>query len=326
MMLIRWLINQVTAAGRAWQQFWFLPAEPHTLAVVRIFAGAMLFYTHLVWSLDLNSFLGTDGWLPNELAREMHRDGYALSYLWFVESPTLLWTLHLAGLVVFALLTVGLFSRVMAVLAWMITVSYCQRLSGAFFGLDQVNSMLAMYLMLGPCGAVYSVDRWRADRAGQGEPGTFISANLAVRLMQVHLCIIYLFGGISKMRGQFWWDGSAVWYAVANLEYQSVDMTWLIYSPFLTALLTHLTIFWETFYCVLIWPRRTRPIILAMAVAVHGGIAACLGMITFGLAMLIANVAFVPPSVVREVVSWLPRGRGVSAELSVVGRRTQPER
>ena len=122
------------------------------------------------------------------------------------------------------------------------------------------------------------------------------------------LCIIYLFGGIDKARGELWWDGSAVWFAIANLEYQSLDLTWLVDQTWLVALLTHVTLFWETFYPVLIWPRLTRPIFLAMAVAVHGGIALALGMATFGLVMIIANLAFVSPLLVERVAA-APFGR-----------------
>lgn len=282
-----------TAAG--WVTFWFRPRLPHTLAVMRILTGTMLFYTHLVWGFDSQAFLAVDGYLPLDIAREMHRGGYAFSYLWFIESATLLAVAHYLALLVLALFTAGLFTRVTSVLAWLITISYCQRLNGAFFGLDQVNAMLAMYLMLGPSGAVYSVDAWWARRgSGAASVVPSVTANLAIRLLQVHLCVIYLFGGISKMRGQMWWDGSAVWYALTNAEYQSMDLTWLGEYPLLIAFLTHVTIFWETFYCVLVWPKQTRGIVLALAVAVHGGIALFLGMITFGLAMLIANVAFVP--------------------------------
>jgi hypothetical protein len=69
--------------------------------------------------------------------------------------------------------------------------------------------------------------------------------------------------------------------------------------------LTHITVLWETFYCFLIWPKLTRPVCLAMAVGVHLGIAVCLGMPTFGLAMLIGNLAFVPPETVRAAGGWL---------------------
>ncbi len=290
-------------SAELWDRFWFTPRAPHTLAVIRILAGMMLFYTHLVWSFDLLAFLGPHSWITADLSQQLHQGTWAWSYLWYVESPVVLWALHLAALVVFAMFTVGCCTRVTAVLAWFITLNYCHRLTGAMFGLDQVNTMLAMYLMIGPAGAVYSLDHWWQRRRGTASSVTgSISGNIAIRLIQLHLCVIYLFGGIGKMRGESWWDGMAVWFAVANYEYQSLDMTWLAEWPILIAVLTHITVFWETFYCALVWHRVTRPIMLAIAVAVHGGIALFLGMITFGTAMLIANLAFVSSETVSGLV------------------------
>ena len=298
-------------AVQAWDRFWFTPAAPHTLAAIRVLGGAMLFYTHLVWGLKLDAFLGPNAFIDNATALKLQDGWYSWSYLWYIESPALLWTLHIGALLVFAMLTLGLFTRVVSVLACAITLAYCHRLHGALFGLDQVNAMLAMYLMLAPCGEVYSLDRWlRLKRAGEWlVPRSFVSTNIAIRLIQLHMCVIYLFGGISKLRGQLWWDGSATWGAVANLEYQSLDLTWLAYYPWLIAVMTHVTVFWETFYCFTVWPKWSRPITLAMAVVVHGGIAIGLGMVTFGTAMIIANMAFVSPRLVEAAVDLLARRR-----------------
>ena len=297
--------------ARGWDQFWFTPAQPHTLALIRILGGAMLLYTHAVWTLDLDAFLGPHSWLSANtvalLNQEPSGKSYAWSYLYWTSSPALLWTLHLAALAVFFLLMIGLFSRVMAILACLITLSYCHRLTGTLFGLDQINAFIAMYLTLGACGAAFSVDCWLARRRGEEPPPPAIGTNIAVRLLQIHMCVIYLFGGIGKMRGETWWDGSALWFAFASLEYQSIDMTWTVRHRWLLALLTHLTVFWETFYCFLVWPRLTRPLCLALAVLVHGGIGICLGMQTFGLAMIVANLAFLSPETVRAVVTWLCR-------------------
>jgi len=305
-------VNQwLSLLVRQWQEFWFTPAAPHTLALIRILGGAMLFYAHLVWGKNLLAFLGPHAWVDRETAQLFNRElygGWALSYLYYVESPVLLWILHIAALAVFGLLTVGLWTRVTSILACIITISYCHRLVGTQFGLDQVNALLATYLAIGPCGAVYSLDRYLATRRGASLPvETSIAGNIAVRLIQVHMCVIYLFGGLSKARGATWWDGTAVWLALANYEYQSLDMTWMVQFPFVIALASHVTVFWETFYCVLIWPRATRPIFLAMAVAVHLGIALFLGMPTFGLAMIIANLAFVPPEMVESIVARMLR-------------------
>lgn len=291
-----------------WDRFWFTPVDPATLSLIRVFAGAMLLYTHGVWSLKLESFFGADGWLMPDAVHEFHREMHTWSYFWWLRTPGQLWGAHLAAIVVFAMLTVGLFSRVVAPLAAIATLSYIQRVPGALFGLDQINALLAIYLCLGPCGARYSFDHWLAKRRGVGlvavEPS--IAANIAIRLIQLHMCVIYLFAGTSKLMGLAWWNGFAMWLALGNYEYQSLDMTWLAHWPRTVSLLSHVTIFWETFYCLLIWSKRWRPVMLILAILLHMGIAICLGMMTFGLVMLIGNLAFVSPLLVQRMLA----GRG----------------
>ncbi|MEK6249700.1 MAG: HTTM domain-containing protein, partial [Planctomycetales bacterium] len=228
---------------------------------------------------------------------------YYWSHLLWIESPATLWIAHLAALAVMAMLVVGFFSRTCAVLTFLITVSYMHRATGALFGLDQINVMLAMYLMVGPCGARYSIDRWLASRKqGNAPVADSVAGNIAIRLIQIHMCVIYFFAGTRKLMGDTWWDGSAMWYSIANYEYQSVDMTWLVAWPMAIAVLTHVTILFEVSYCVLIWNRLTRPVMLTLAVVLHLGIAMCMGMATFGLAMLIGNLAFISSPLVRAVV------------------------
>jgi hypothetical protein len=316
---------------KAWNEFWFEPTDPATLGLVRICTGAMLFYTHLVWSLDLTAFFGPQGWLSSEAVRQLQADTYTWSYFWWLESPAALWSAHIAALVIFAMFTVGLFTRVVSVLAFIATLSYVGRVPGALFGLDQINVMLAMYLAVGPSGAAFSLDRWlKRRRAGVPLPvEPSWSANVAIRLIQIHMCIIYLFAGTSKLVGPAWWDGTALWMAMGNMEYHSLDMTWLANWPRLINLMTHVTIVWEVFYCALVWPRLTRPVVLLLAIPLHMGIAICLGMVTFGLVMLIGNLAFVSPSLVRSLVTWprLSQGRAGGRELGAgSGSLSKPQR
>jgi hypothetical protein len=180
------------AIAAGWNNFWFTPSLPHTLALVRICGGAMLLYTHAVWTLRLGDFLGPNSWLNAETSALLNRSpqgvNFAWSYLYYIESPGLLWGLHFAGLVVFAMLTVGWYTRVVAVLAWIISVSYVNRLMGTLFGLDQINVFIATYLMVGDSGGVWSVDRWLAGRcehwrnAGRSGP-CYAAQNTATRLL-----------------------------------------------------------------------------------------------------------------------------------------------
>jgi hypothetical protein len=100
-------------------------------------------------------------------------------------------------------------------------------------------------------------------------------------------------------------------------------MTWLASYPLLSALTTQVTVYWELFFCVLIWPRLTRPIMLALAVPVHLGIAVCMGMITFGLIMLVGCLSFVPSWLVRQ---WFERKVAVPPQDAQRPERTMRRR
>ncbi|MBA4016225.1 MAG: HTTM domain-containing protein [Pirellula sp.] len=304
------------AAGDGWNRFWFTPSDVATLALVRIGAGAMLFYTHFVWGLGFRDFLSPEGLLPRTTFDAYYgaNAGYAFTHLWMFRSPAALWTAHLAALAVFAMFAAGLFTRVTSILTCLLTLSYIHRLPLVLFGTDQLNAMLALYLALAPCGQAYSLDRWRAarkrERYGAGGPlpdaPPSTTANIAARLIQLHMCAIYFFAGIGKLQGDSWWAGYALWGAAANMEYRTVDLTWLAHVPVLMALLTQLTAYWELFFCVLIWPRLLRPLMLFVALALHLSIGICMGLMTFGLIMPIAVYAFVPPEWTRRLVERRP--------------------
>ena len=89
------------ASRDGWNRFWFTPSDPATLGLIRILAGAMLFYTHLIWSLDLESFFGPRGWVSPEALSHLPQRDYTWSYLFWIHSPAMLWTAHIAALVVF---------------------------------------------------------------------------------------------------------------------------------------------------------------------------------------------------------------------------------
>lgn len=316
-----WLADAIDG----WDRFWFTPRLPHALGLIRIATGLMLLYSQFVIALRLSDFLGDQAWVNNATIAALHRGDFgppdaARSYLWQLSSPSAIWLSHIVTMAASTCLAAGFLTRFTAPLAWFLQLMLVHRLTGTLFGLDQITTMLAMYLMFAPSGSVFSVDSyWRRKMLATRSTTDFklwllpaatpsVAANIATRLAQLHLCVIYLFGGLWKARGTTWWDGTALWFAAANAQYQSLDLTWIGRFPVVFSALTHLTVFWEVFYCALVWPRHTRPLILAMAVAVHGGIALFLGMITFGTMMIVANAIFISPDWVRQLTT--PKGAG----------------
>ena len=317
-MLDLWQRKQRRIRGE-WERFWFSRVDPTLVGVLRILTGLMLLYTHAVWGLRLHEFFGSHSWTSPGLVQQLHDSQFAFSYLWWVNDDWLVAT-HLLAFLVLLAFTCGLFTRITSVLTFVVLVSYANRAPAALFGLDQINAMLTLYLAIGylatpPESRSLSLDHWRwtRRRAAQGTlpntlhgPPPSAGANFALRLIQVHMCVIYFFAGISKLRGDAWWDGEAMMLAFSNEEYQSIDMLWTAGHPWLLSIMTHTTVLWEVSFPFLIWRPRWRPLMLLVGCLLHLGIGAFLGMWTFGLIMIVGYSSFVPTSLVASVAKrWI---------------------
>jgi hypothetical protein len=190
--------------------------------------------------------------------------------------------------------------------------------------------ILLTYLMIGPSGAAVSVDRllarwWRRRKGGASpasagaaaspdddRPTPSVSANIAMRLLQIHVCFIYAAAGFAKLQGNSWWTGTAVWGTLANSEFAPMQNEMymyllremaanLLFVQVFLSLGTYFTLFFEISYAFLIWGKRTRWLLLFMAVVLHGVIGLFMGLKTFALMMLVMNMAFLP----LPTVHWM---------------------
>jgi hypothetical protein len=320
--------NLALSVYQGWNSFWYTPADPTLLGLMRIFTGLLLLYTHAVWGLAIYDFFGPESWISRDLVQFIQSDQIAYTFWWWVPAKWL-WLAYGLAMIVLFCFTVGFFTRVTSVLALVVVISYAHRVPEALFGLDKMNLILTLYLAIGPSGAALSIDRWMRARRTGAEPAAQagrVGANFAQRLIQVHLCIVYFFAGISKLQGVAWWNGQAMWLAFGNLEYQAVDMTWIAWHPFLVHFLTHFSVLWELSFGVLVWVRLLRPLILAGAVVLHVGIGFCLGLWTFSLAMLIGCASFLPNEGVADLVAALYLGRARALQAAERPESGQPER
>lgn len=305
-------MNQVSAklnAGwRSWERFWFAPADPLVLCIMRWFVGGMLLYTNYVWGTQLEAFYGEQSWLSKEMLGRLYGNDYYWS-LWYVVPENSIFLFHWCCFAVLVAYVIGFATPVTAVLAFLISMAYSTRAYHANYGLDQINAVLSLYLAIAPCGRYLSVDAllWRRGEGENSEVSRFdaIRANFALRLMQSHYCVIYLFAGLSKAQGETWWDGQAIWMAAANYEYQSWSLTWLVNYPWLCDLMSVGTVLWEVSFAFLIWNRTLRPLVLLAGISMHLGIALFMGMPTFGLMMIYGYWCLVPPELPRRVIRAL---------------------
>lgn len=310
------------AAVAGWNRFFFTPADPTPLGLMRVAVGALLYWSLLVTGFDLSSFLGPHAWADPAAVRGFFADHAPAAWsFWLAVPEGMLRPVWVASLVILALFTLGIFSRITAPLAWVIAVSTARRSPVMLYGFDQVIATWALYLAVcGASGQAVSIDRilsrWRLTRRAfaakakdlgrnlpSGVPAPSVAANLGLRLIQLHIALIYGMAGLAKLRGDAWWNGFAVWGVVASGEFRRFDLTWLAAWPMLLNVMTHSGLIFELLYPVLIWNRRLRPLMIAVAVMMHGMIDLTLGLTEFGLAMVAGNLAFFSGPWLRSLVT-----------------------
>src|SRR5262249_7292870 len=111
-----------------------------------------------------------------------------------VEDPRILQACLVAWAVAAGFLCVGFLTRMAAIAVWLLTMSFaylCGMIDNAG---DQVRYIVALYLMLTPCGATWSVDAWLRRRRSRLEGRVFVHP-WALRLLFVQLVLIYWTNG-----------------------------------------------------------------------------------------------------------------------------------
>jgi hypothetical protein len=192
-------------------------------------------------------------------------------------------------------LLLGLFCRASAILAWFLHL--CAAKSGGFvsYGVDNFMTIGLFYLMLSPLPDRYSLDR----QLRSWQPKDPQLLGFWRRVLQVHLCLIYFFSGLTKCLGSGWWDGSSIWRALIRPPFNVIDPAALVKWKYIFPVAGASICLLETTYPFFIWSRITRKIWLICICAMHVGIGLTMGMYLFAFVVIVFNVAAFGPGLIR---------------------------
>jgi Vitamin K-dependent gamma-carboxylase len=288
----------VRRAGAAWQRFWFAPEPTSTLALFRIAIGVLTFAWALSLLPDFETFFSGHGIEP--LPPKDVPDGYWGVLNAFPDYEVAV-ALYLALLLAALCVTVGYHTRLATVIAFVGVLSLERRTPSIGNSGDGLLRILLFFLMLAPAGAALSVDRWRAARDRFWEfPAR---APWALRLIQLQVSAVYLATVWLKLQGDAWRDGTAVSFAMRIEDLQRFPLPdFLTHSLLFSSVMTYWTLALELMIGILVWNRAARPLVLALGVGLHAGIALNLRIGFFSETMLVAYLAFLSPVAATAIV------------------------
>lgn len=279
---------------------WFFPGENNDwLGLLRIGLGLQL---------TLYEFSLRYDWLPL-LNHESRRISEAILAAESSAIPRIGWivkwgaaaglrenqTLLLIWLILFGsslLLIAGLFCRTAAITAWFLHLAAVKSASVFSYGVDGFTTIGLFYLALSPLPDPWSLDwHWRRLR-----PRYAILSGFFRRTLQLHLCFIYFFGGLTKILGNGWWNGDNLWRALTRPPFDVIDPAFVAKGKVFLPVAGIAICLLELGYIVFIWPKQTRTFWLLAIIGMHIGIGVFMGMPLFALVMIVLNVAAFGPA------------------------------
>src|SRR3954468_9534049 len=200
---------------RSLARFAIEPASHRPLAILRLGIAATLIAEAAVVAKHLQEYFGPLGLVQGPLSEALsHPSLPSLSYLSRILSfvgvtPSgTIYIAFVAYVVSLHLLLLGYHTRIAAIASWLLFLALKRSGSAAAYGAFEFAQIGLFYCVVFPVGGTLSLDAFRRPR-----PPT-AAARLSLRLLQLHLCVVYFSSGIEKALGEQWWNGEAIWRAV----------------------------------------------------------------------------------------------------------------
>jgi hypothetical protein len=273
--------------------WWNTPVRAERLAALRIGLAAVLLLDILcIYLPNVSWFFGAGSLgAPEVFANVRGLRVGSWSLLAGVESPGVLWAVTLLWGLSALLLLVGLAARWSAAVAWALSISFLNLNPFLHNAGDTVRIIVLFYLMLSPCGAVWSVDAWLQRRVGAGP---VYVAPWPLRLLFVQLVAIYFFNGVFKLAGKGWHEGNVLHYVLADpaqtrWSYAELPLPWWGAQA-----LTWTVLAWEILFPLLVLMPMTRTLALVMGVLFHLGIGVSIELGFFPFYMLSLYLPLLP--------------------------------
>jgi hypothetical protein len=308
-----------------------LVTEHHLIgaSLLRIGLGGVVLVQLLRHWWERDFLWGPNGVYPLWLFERDLPSSRAPSFFATASEP-LFHALYVIAIIAALLYLIGWQTRWVGIWLYALTWSLVYRNPMLITGGEKlVLANLPYVILLLNTSAYLSVDSgWRRIGAATLPPRPFqaLLHNAGLLCVFSQLAIMYGFAGFSKLLGEPWRDGTAVYYVLRAPEFTMPGLAPLIYqSAILVPLLTYLTLAFETSVPFLIWSRWTRWIVVVQAVVFHIFIGIVLGLVFFAIQALIFQFLLVGDAGYRSLAARIGRlGDALQSARPAALRHTRP--
>jgi hypothetical protein len=302
-------------------EYWFGYGSPVAIGVMRILIGVTVFFNLLITFAQFDDWYTERGYVPVWAGQKYlpPLDRNFMFFGWHMRAPFEVPRFDLIGgvtdarisfafwvitLLACITMTLGLWSRVSAIILAIGVVSLHHRNAMILHGGDSLQRIAVLYMALAPCGKACSLDRLIALYRGKVAPGPVLVSMWPQRLITFNLALVYFSTVWHKWRGSMWQQGVATWFPARLNEFKRFwvpdfmnDMPFVKFSTYGT-LATELAMGTLVFY------KPLRKWVLLAGLLMHGFIEYSMNIPMFSFSICALYVTFFEGD---EVTTWAKR-------------------
>lgn len=279
------------------------------LVLFRVVAGCTML-SQLLAALPERHFLfGPNGVYPADVAA----DTAVFGLFSMVSSPWVFELVYFASIAVIVVWTLGLllpFSTLAVLVCWNSTFD---RLPGLADGGDNLTQLVLVYALVCNLGGPRSGGLLAKAPAWVKELRAMLH-NTGLVAIWVQVCVVYFVAGAAKMHGEAWRNGTALYYALSTERFTLSGLVDpLLDSPTLLVAMALVTVVFQIgFPFMVALNRHARRVALVLAMGFHVGIAVVMGLTSFAMFMVAADLTLLSDQEVSNAAAFLRRRwRGV---------------
>lgn len=295
--MIQYFQNLSNAIGTNWNRFWFTPRGSQELSILRIIVGLFALQHWTLMGLEFPRWFAADGLIPYKslltlIKPSAEQTVYRLSiFYWLPDDPNVLRFIWVLGIVLIAAFVAGFATRITSIATTVLILSIVHRVPMVTGLFEPVLTMSLLYLCLAPCGEHFSIQSRR--RTGFNDsPQPSVLANIALRLLQIHVIFFYVVVGLGMLRGDSWWDGNAIWVLIASTDTRFLDLSSIASSDYALNAWNYFVLLYTVAFPLLIAPRVSRPAVVAVAALLWLSVGVLSGLWPYALLMASLSLVF----------------------------------
>ena len=275
------------------------------ITLVRYAVGLWIVYHYTILAIDFSFFWGGDTFVNLENIHNVK----STFFLTLVSEKSLFW--NALSIVCLFLIVIadfcGFTNILLRTLTWLLVINLDNYVYSVLNGGNNIIHIVLVFLALAPSGRkVLFTNKIIMSKL------FFRHANkILLNLIRLQLCLVYLSAGLSKVTGNLWPSGTAIFYTLSNPDY-SIP---LIYEsighwpPIFYVVPNYIVFLYQILFPWLCWNKFIKPYLLIVGILIHLCIGLILGLPFFAGAVIVIYSSFLDESASDKLLRVIGRFR-----------------